>query len=196
PEPGRERVFAWVRRRWREHFPSWQLITGRAPDGPWRKGLAVQDGLARATGSTIVVADADVWSDGIEAAVDEVAAGRARWAMPHALVRRLTEEATEQGLRGGPLDGATVETHRGMPGGGRVGLARAVATGVPMDPGFEGWGQEDEAWAVALETLAGPMWRGTTDLVHLWHPPADRLNRRIGSPESQARLRRYLAARH
>jgi hypothetical protein len=195
PAPGRERAHAWVLQRWREHFPSWQVVTGRAPEGPWRKGAAVRDGLARTSGSTVVVADADVWCDGIEEAVDEVAGGRARWAMPHKLVRRLTEEATEKVLRGGPLDGATVETHRGMPGGGMVVLARAVATGVPMDPGFEGWGQEDEAWAVALETLAGPMWRGTTDLVHLWHPPADRLNRRVGSPESQARLGRYLEAR-
>jgi hypothetical protein len=195
PALGRERAHAWVLQRWREHFPSWQVVTGRAPDGPWRKGAAVRDGLARTSGSTVIVADADVWCDSIEEAVDEVAGGRARWAMPHKLVRRLTEEATEKVLRGGPLDGATVETHRGMPGGGMVVLARAVATGVPMDPGFEGWGQEDEAWAVALETLAGPMWRGTTDLVHLWHPPADRLNRRVGSPESQARLGRYLEAR-
>lgn len=195
PEPGRERVFAWVRRRWREHFPTWQVVTGAAPDGPWRKGLAVRDGLARATGSTIVVADADVWSDGIEAAVDEVAAGRARWAMPHTLVRRLTQEATDKVLAGGPVDGPTVETHPGMAGGGLVVLHREVARGVPMDPGFAGWGQEDQAWAAALETLAGPMWRGPADLVHLWHPPAARQSRQVGSPEGLARYRRYLDAR-
>lgn len=197
PEPGRERAYAWVRRRWRERFPTWQLITGRAPEGPWRKGLAVQDGLARATGSTIVVADADVWCDGIEAAVDQVAAGRARWAMPHTLVRRLTEAATEKVLAGEPLaEGLpTVETHPGMAGGGIVVLHREVARGVPMDPHFEGWGQEDQAWALALETLAGPMWRGTADLVHLWHPPASRQSRQVGSPEGLARYRRYLEAR-
>ena len=195
--PGRERAHAWVLQRWREHFPSWQVVTGGAPEGPWRKGAAVRDGLTRATGSTVIVADADVWCDGIEQAVDEVASGRAPWAMPHTLVRRLTEEATDKVLGGELPEGLpTVETHPGMAGGGMVVLPRQTACGVPMDPGFEGWGQEDQAWAVALETLAGPMWRGTADLVHLWHPPADRLTRRVGSPESQARLRRYLDARH
>ena len=195
PAPGRQRILGWVRRQWQEAFPTWQVVTGRAPEGTWRKGAAVQDGIRRAQGTTIIVADADVWCDGIEQAVDEVAAGRAKWAMPHTLVRRLTEEATEKVLEGGPLDGPTVETHPGMAGGGMVVLTRQTARGVPMDPGFEGWGQEDQAWAVALETLAGPMWRGTADLVHLWHPPAERLSRASGSREGLARYRRYLDAR-
>ncbi|MFG3090679.1 hypothetical protein ACGGAI_23945 [Streptomyces antibioticus] len=194
PSPGRERARAWVESRWRETYPSWQVVIGRCPDGPWRKGLAVRDGLTRCTGSIVIVADADVWCDGVEAAVDEVASGRARWAMPHTLVRRLTEAATDAVLAGGPLDGPTAETHLGMPGGGLVALRRAVLAGVPMDPGFEGWGQEDQAWALALGTLAGPMWRGTADLVHLWHPPADRQSRSTGSPASLARYRRYQAA--
>lgn len=195
PAPGREQAHAWVTARWREHFPSWQYVTGSCPDGPWRKGLAVRIGLARAIGTTVIVADADVWCDDIEAAVDAVASGRAPWAMPHTLVRRLTDHATAQVLAGGPLDGPTAETHPGMAGGGLVVLPRATARGVPMDPGFAGWGQEDEAWAAALETLAGPVWRGTADLVHLWHPPADRQSRRVGTPEGMARYRRYLDAR-
>jgi hypothetical protein len=195
PDGGpRQAVWAWVRRQW-ARWPDWEIVTGTPPDGPWSKGAAVADALRQTSADTLIVADADVWSVGIPAAVNRVAGGRARWAMPHQLVRRLTEDATRAVLDGAPLDGQpTAETHPGMPGGGLVVCARDVLEGVPMDPRFEGWGQEDQAWAAALTTLAGPMWRGTADLVHLWHPPAPRRSRAVGSAASLARYRRYQAA--
>lgn len=55
-------------------------------------------------------------------------------------------------------------------------------------------GQEDESWAIALATLAGPPWRGEADLIHLWHPPERRMSRRKGSPESWALYHRYREA--
>jgi hypothetical protein len=36
-----------------------------------------------------------------------------------------------------------------------------------------GWGAEDEALAVILDTLLGPHIRLTAPLVHLWHPPQE-----------------------
>lgn len=195
PDGGpRQTVWAWVRQQW-ARWPDWEIVTGAPPDGPWSKGAAVADALRQTSADVLVVADADVWSYGIPAAVTAVADSRARWAMPHHLVRRLTEDATRAVLDGAPLDGQpTQETHPGVAGGGLVVLARDVLEGVPMDPGFEGWGQEDQAWALALTTLAGPMWRGTADLFHLWHPPAPRRSRAVGSTASLARYRRYQAA--
>ncbi|WP_406200146.1 hypothetical protein OG331_25215 [Streptomyces sp. NBC_01017] len=195
PDGGsRQSVWAWVRRQW-ARWPDWQIVTGACPDGPWSKGAAVADALRQTNADVLVVADADVWTVGTLDAVDEVVSGRARWAMPHQLVRRLTPEATQAVLGGAPLEGQpTDETHPGMPGGGIVVLDRQVLEGVPMDPHFQGWGQEDQAWALALETLAGPMWRGDSDLFHLWHPPAPRRSRSVGSAESLARYRRYQAA--
>lgn len=195
PSPDRLPLWDWVRARWSAEFPDWPILTGGCPDDAWSKGTAVADALTRTSARTVIVADADVWTPGISAAVDEVLAGRARWAMPHALVRRLTPDATLAVLDGAPLDGQpTVETHQGMPGGGLVVVARDVLDGVPMDPAFTGWGQEDSAWALALTTLAGPMWRGTADLTHLWHPPAPRRSRSVGSLPSLTRFRRYVAA--
>lgn len=196
PDGGpRQTVWAWARSWWASTHPDWHIVTGACPDGPWSKGAAVADALRQTDADVLVVADADVVTDGISTAVDEVLAGRARWAMPHQLVRRLTEQATQAVLAGGALEGQpTAETHPGMPGGGIVVLRRDVLEGVPMDPQFTGWGQEDQAWALALTTLAGPMWRGRADLVHLWHPPAPRRSRAVGSVESLARYRRYQAA--
>lgn len=196
PDGGpRQTVWAWLRSQWAATHPAWEIVTGACPDGPWSKGAATADALRQTDADVLVVADADVWSAGTTLAVDEVTSGRARWAMPHQLVHRLTEDATQAVLQGAAMPGQpTAETHPGMPGGGIVVLARTVLEGVPLDPAFTGWGQEDQAWALALETLAGPMWRGGSDLFHLWHPPAPRRTRRIGSPESLARYRRYQTA--
>ncbi|MCI3240290.1 hypothetical protein [Streptomyces spinosisporus] len=196
PDGGpRQAVWEWSHRQWANWHPDCEIVTGACPDGPWSKGAAVADALAQTDADVLVVADADVWCPTVLYAIEEVVSGRARWAMPHQNVRRLTEEATRSVLGGASLSGQpTAEIHRGMPGGGIVVLDRQVLEGVPMDPQFQGWGQEDQAWALALETLAGPMWRGDSDLFHLWHPPAPRRSRSVGSAESLARYRRYQAA--
>ena len=157
--PGRAVVWEWLQARWEAHHPDWQLVTGTCPDGPWRKAVAVADALTRADGDVLVVADADVWCDGVSVAVDAVIGG-ARWAIPHQRLHRLTELATAAVLDGQPWprrDPAayTQRPYTGRPGGGIVVMTRAMYERVPIDPRFGGWGHEDEAWALALYCLAG-----------------------------------------
>lgn len=147
----------------------------------------------------VVVADADVWTAGVELAVEAVSQGVTAWAIPHTPVHRLSQLATMAVLDGHDL--ATALEHdeppyRGVPGGGIVVARREVIRAVPLDPRFVGWGQEDESWAIALECLTGPAWRGTAPLWHLWHPPQPRASRRRGNPDGWRLRRRYLTARH
>lgn len=190
-------VWAWLVQRWQQWCPDWEIVTGACPDGPWSKGAAIADALAQTSADVLVIADADVWCDRVASAVTAVEEGKAKWAVPHRLVKRLSEDATRRVLDGREaLDRVTdfTETHEGRAGGGVVVVSRDVLEGVPMDPRFTGWGQEDESWAVALRTMAGEPWRSDADLFHLWHPPADRQTRAVGSAESLARYRRYQAA--
>ncbi|MDH2392319.1 hypothetical protein QCN29_26790 [Streptomyces sp. HNM0663] len=167
----------------------------KAPPGPWCKAAAVSAALPQAVGDVLVVADADVWCDGVPQAVKAVEDG-APWAIPHGQVHRLTEAATTAVLGGGPLDGPTVQRpYTGFAGGGIAVLPRATYEDVPLDARFAGWGQEDEAWALALLCLAGRPWRGRARLWHLWHPPQVRTSRRWGSQASRALWQRYHAAR-
>ena len=191
--PHREATRGWVLDRWRSagHEP----VVGEAPPGPWCKALAVADALPRAVDDVLVIADADVWCDGIGEAVDAVRAG-APWAIPHRDVRRLSHEATDAVLAGGELGGRLAQRpYAGFEGGGLVVLSREVYERAPLDARFAGWGQEDQAWALALRTLAGQPWRGDAPLWHLWHPPQARETRRWGSPASRALYDRYRAAR-
>lgn len=170
-------------------------MVGEPPPGPWCKAAAVAEAVERTSGEVLVVADADVWCDTVDDAVAAVEAGAA-WAVPHGKVHRLTEQATRAVMAGRPFTAAGLcqRPYKGHAGGGIVVLRRDTFETVPMDPRFVGWGQEDDAWGVALATLAGAPWRGAEPLWHLWHPPAERMNRAIGSRDGERLWHRYRRA--
>lgn len=188
--PHRERAWEWVS----ERLP-YPVRIGECGE-PWIKAHAVMPAIEASSADVIVVSDADVWCEGIPEAVDAVRRG-APWALPHSAVYRLTEEATLAYMAGGdheklPL---TQRAYKGILGGGYVVAARDVLLSVPLDPRFVGWGQEDECWARVLTCLVGPHWRGKAPLIHLYHPPQERITRRWGSQESKQLARRYHKAR-
>lgn len=187
----RQRALDWVLDRYEQAHPDWEVVVAGC-DGEWSKGAAVADGLERAGGEVIVVADADVWVVDLKRAVEQVR-GPFSWAIPHLWVYRLTEEATEQVYVGAELDTrmGTVRTHKGVRGGGCVVVDRATMERIPMDPRFTNWGGEDIAWGKALSVLAGEAWRSPRPLFHLFHPLAPRLDVIAGNPENAALLRRY-----
>jgi hypothetical protein len=189
------------RRRARAHVTDWyeaqgfDVVEGTCP-GSWRKAVAVGDAARRASGEILVVADADCLCDGVAPAVAAVEAD-APWAIPHTLVHRLDEPATEAvyaGVSPAATTGRAQRPYRGFAGGGIVVLPRDTWDRIPIDPRFEGWGQEDEAWAMALTCLAGRPARLAGDLHHLWHPPPERLSRHLGSATSRKLLGRYIQA--
>jgi len=181
--------------RYSESHPSWQVVIGRHRVGPWVKARAVADAVSRAAGEVLVVADADVWCDDIALAVDVVTEG-ASWAIPHDQVWRLDPPSTGAVLVGGPLGASGTEQspYPGRLGGGITVIERMVWDRVPLDARFAGWGQEDEAWGIALWHLVGVPWRGSAPLWHLWHPPQERMDRRTGSPHGRALFTRYRRA--
>ncbi len=206
--PERTRAWRWVASWWADHHPDFQVVAGAGPDGPWRKALAVADALSRADGDLLVIADADVVTDGVGAAVAQVEAGAA-WAIPHRWVHRLSEAATTMVYDGtdllraadlggyafhaGPA-GAPAMPRRpyvGVAGGGMLVLPRTTYERAPLDPRFAGWGSEDLAPACALAALAGRPWRGTDRMFHLYHPLQPRLNAHVGNADSHALLVRY-----
>jgi hypothetical protein len=188
--PHRERALEFVLR----HHGNVTLATEGGE--PWSKARAVRAALAQSDADAVVVADADVWCGGIDKAVMAVACGVATWAVPHRKVFRLSQRGTEELLAGGVGTRWLVQRpYVGLPGGGVVVAHRDTLLDVPPDPRFEGWGQEDESWGIALEQLCGRPWRGTADLVHLWHPYPDRMSRRWGSAANRKLYIRYASAR-
>lgn len=199
--PYREAAFTWVRDQYRAAHPDWDLVVGLcADDRPFNRSEAIMDGARRTTAGVIVVADSDVWCDGVGDAVAHVEASG--WAIPHWYIHRLSRESTSKVLAGEDWHGLPLShdnkqdsrPYRGNESGTLTVFTRDLLFDVPYDRRFVGWGQEDDAHATALRSLAGKAWRARHDLVHLWHPPQPRKSRAVGTPENFALLRRYRAA--
>lgn len=198
----RERSWKWLSERWAKTHPDFRInrceaLRG-AQGGAWVKARAVMPGIEASGAEVVIVADADVWSDDFAGAVDAVRSGEAAWALPHKAVWRLSQAATDQLLAGAdPVDLDLDErAYLGVRGGGAVVARREALLEVPLDPRFIGWGQEDHSWGMALHVLLGRPWISKAWLLHLWHPPQERFDRRFGSPAGRELWKRYgLAAR-
>lgn len=188
--PHRTRALEWVRK----HYP-WPVRVAHGLQ-PWVKAEAVNPAVRASRAEVIVIADADVWCAGLPEAVEAVKDG-APWAIPHRQVRRLSRETTARLIETDTIgDDLIQRPYTGVLGGGYVVARRETLLEIPLDPRFVGWGQEDVSHGLALLTLAGAPWRGRADLIHLYHPPQDRMTRKYGTPAGRALYRRYLKAKH
>lgn len=199
--PWRKQALHHVMTWYAENLENARILLGHSRD-PWCKARAVAEALKRSNGESIVIiGDADSISPGVQEAVQAVRNGAA-WAMPHLKVYRFNQDATRKVYEGsalGALTGRKIwydqDPYKGYEGGGITVLKRDAYLDCPLDPAFIGWGQEDEAWAMALNGLYGPPWRGEGPLYHLWHEKPERKSRYVGSDASLARLNAYKEAR-
>lgn len=201
--PERRDALQWVAGRWAQLGVALRLGLGQTV-GEWCKAQGVANAIAGQPGDILVVSDADVWSPGVAEAIERVRSGAA-WAVPHHKLHRLSREATADVLAGAePHEEMLLDPFRenmpgfaytGLVGGGLVVLHRDVCEACPLDPRFVGWGQEDEAWGLALTCLYGPPVRLMHPLWHLWHPPQERKTRGVGSDAGMALYKRYARAK-
>lgn len=196
-----DRVVAWrrVRDHYADNFPQWPIVEGVDNSTTWRKGTAIANALSLTRAATIIIADADCIVDpaAIAESVARVASGRSPWSVPHARVLRLNVAATAAFL-GGKTEvderrDLARPAYQGFAGGGILVVDRVgyeATGGIPQ--AFRGWGGEDQALAVILDTCLGPHHRGDADLIHLWHEP--QLSKRMGGGGNQFRFQALAAA--
>lgn len=199
----RSRNWAFLKARYEVLYPGWQIVEADDPGtGGWSKGRAVAAALEDATGDVCIVADADVMVSraALAEAVGALEQGAA-WVIPHRLVYRLTQAATQAVFDGTltgpvPLPRRHVTRVRKGPAGGGLVVAdtESVREVGGIDPRFLGWGGEDISFGRALDTLIGEHTRLADTMWHLHHPP---MGRRVGdraSEQSELLASRYLEA--
>lgn len=170
PDGGwRDRAFEWNLARWKHWFPAAEICIGEPDEwngtaGEFNRPQAINRAAREATGGILVVADADTtFSSGFQVVDD--------WVLPRSYAK-LTEEFTHQLLA---VPEAVVEPWlfewEGASWSGLLVLPREAFELVGgFDERFTGWGHDDIAFGVCVDTLYRPHLRGEYSALHLWHP--------------------------
>jgi hypothetical protein len=190
--PHRERAWSWVRSHYER--AGFEVVVGTSDAEGFSRTQAILDARSQTDADMLVIADADVLVDDLAPAID--AAVERGWAIPHFRLHRLTKTSTERVYAGSDWHGLALaeDPYRGNEAGTMLVLTADAFDTAPPDPRFVGWGSEDVAWSMALRALVGPPWRGTADLVHLWHPPQPRKSRIVGNDRIAGLIDRYALA--
>lgn len=192
----RERLWSWCADKWRRIAADVEIVEGRSSDGPFRVGEALNDAASRASGEVFFNYCADGVPDVgvIDAAVP--LALECGWVAPFARTAFLTERATEQVLAADGDPDADVDSEGIVViecCNGPTVMRRDVWEAIGgVDSRFAGWGPEDMAFRMALQTLAadGGIQLDAT-LVHLFHGEGPVQET---SDENRELFLRYLAA--
>ncbi len=164
---------------------------------PFSKSVAVNDAARKANGDVFVIIDADIYihAKSLIYCAEEIKIaqkkGRRLWFMPYRQAYRLTKEASKRVLNSNPqspvfppeplpdADFSNKETFKGTPSSRIAHWYGAMIQIVPReafyevggwDIRFKGWGGEDHAAMVAMDTLYGPHKTLPGRVLHLWHP--------------------------
>lgn len=190
----------WLKKHWKHHLPGAEIIIGEDREAaynstPFSKSVAVNNAYRKANGDVIVIIDADVYiePDSIVYCAKEIRSaikrGKRLWFMPYRKLFRLTKEVSNRILRSdpkNPFKPSLLPTHytnhesfKGTPVS-RIGhwygamiqiMPREAFDEVGgWDTRFKGWGGEDHAAMVAMDTLYYPHKTLPSGILHLWHP--------------------------
>jgi glycosyltransferase involved in cell wall biosynthesis len=180
PDNGiRDRIFDWTLRYWRSLLPTTQFSLAGYTGEPFNRAAARNEAFAQSTGDLLVIVDADTviprrqFFDALEL----VESRQVPWMIPYTVYYNLREEESELLMDdgSGPMQEPTVWEHRLTDSvAGVLIVPRAAFEAVNgYDERFVGWGGEDRAFAMALDTLWGPHTRSEGYVQHLWHPRGD-----------------------
>jgi predicted glycosyltransferase involved in capsule biosynthesis len=205
-------------------LPEAEIIVGDAPGDPFSKTCAVNAAFRKSTGDVLVMIDADCYVDAavILSCASEIRLGRTRkpleavWFVPYRHLFRLTPESTLDLLASGPGDPFPFAS---PPDADEVGPWKGSAFGhwfgaliqmfpreafelvQGMDPRFRGWGGEDVAFVIVLDTLFGSHRLSSNQVLTLWHSVHHSKTSRLWEGQLDTRqngnlARRYRKAKH
>ena len=174
----RRASFEFIKNKWKETYPDWEVVVGECPTTEWRKGLAISDGLEKASGEIVIVADTDGWVDNVHETLDKL--NDFVVVKPFLSTARFSDKYTNLVLKH-KVNIEEVDVNEpnvcvSKPGefisalGGMVVSHKEVLEKIPVDPRFYNWGWEDNAWTHAVTCLAGPIYYAPGVFKHLWHP--------------------------
>jgi hypothetical protein len=191
-DAGRADNWAWLRQYWEHALPDAEIVMGDAPGNPFSKTCAINAAYRESHGDVLVLLDADCYIDAsvILDCAEKIRRGReqttseAVWFIPYKHLYRLTRVSTLYLIASDPTDpfqfesppdavdvGPTSGSGFGHWFGALIQMMprEAFETVHGMDPRFRGWGGEDVAFVLALDTLFGVHRLTSNQVLTLWH---------------------------
>lgn len=191
-EEGRADNWAWLLQYWQHTLPDAEIIIGDAPGEPFSKTCAINAAFRQSSGDVLVLLDADCYIDAsvILDCASEIRKGRGRiprepvWFIPYRHLFRLTRistlyligsDASDPFQFSTPPEQDEVGPTNGSGFGHWFGALiqifprEAFETVHGMDARFRGWGGEDVAFVLALDTLFGVHRLSNNQVLTLWH---------------------------
>lgn len=196
----RDRIWAWTRSWWASHFPELPIVEGHHDTGLFNRSAAVNRASVLAgEWDVALVIDSDVLCDPAHVRQAIATAARdGRLVVPFTVRHNLDQRGSARIMGGydGPWERHIARNYYDQHSGVIAIPRTAWDTVGGFDESFAGWGMEDTAFAISVETLVGPLVHMDGELWHLWHPTAPEGHR--GTPSAnrnRARGARYQAAR-
>lgn len=194
-DPARERNLWHVERFW--HQFGWPVYLGDTDHTPFNRAAARNKAARVSDADLLVFADADILGEPdviLRAAAWVLDSRTAAW--PHTVTHLLSRGDTQRVHAGADHQRMrAARLFQGSPSGILVVHRRLYDETGGWDEGFDGgWGFEDVAYAIALQTMADTR-RLDGRLWHLWHPTAREKTAAIGyRTPNRARRDRYRTA--
>jgi glycosyltransferase involved in cell wall biosynthesis len=180
PDGGqRDRLWEIVKERHERLFPDVELVVGENNDEYFNKSKATNDAIRVAKTDNLILCDGDVYFDRSVLCNILNYINYAPWVIPFDYGYRLTEETTEELIGRGLPSKVTLNTDQYFwnttsPGAMLSAMKRSAYEAIGgLDERFQGWGCEDEAMAIALDTIVGPFHRIPGKVYHLYHSKAN-----------------------
>lgn len=188
----REEIWTWLKERWETVYPDFELCVADSEAEEFSRSEARNNAFADSTGDVVIVADADSvpMTNTLLTCVDAVMTDPAMWAIAHDKYLMLNEDATNAllaqspSLRAEPAPQSMLLKPPFVSYAGMLVMHRDSYEAVGgYDERFQGWGLEDWAFRVAMDTLVQPLQRSPGVLMHLYHGPPN--GKTFGTPPNQ-----------
>lgn len=208
-DPLRSELFSFVKSWWNFHFQDSPIVTAQSynEDGSFNRAKSRNLAVKAVETKYMIIADADTICppSALVKAFDLIRdkIPYASWVLPYANQNyyNLTDECTKKIISNGikkelPSETQLIYEHKLQSWAGLICLSKSGYEAVGgYDERFIGWGYEDNAFRLALDTLWAPHDRIDSYCVHLWHAaPEDERFNQPNIHQNRRLYEKYLAA--
>lgn len=176
----RDRNWNWIKKRYKALLPGAEICMGIYDKEPFSRAAAINNAARIATRDIFIIADADIIFDIDQIAKAILGLTCCTWIIPFNSIDYLTKEQSNKLQKMEPniavkyidFTGCSRLNCNWIYGGINVVPREYFEKIGGFDEAFKGWGEEDDAFQRAMDTLCGHYGRIATNMWHMYHTPS------------------------